>query len=262
MFVLLNSIFRKKLYYVVIGGWLPELLQSNYILRKLLKKLDGIFVETHSMVQSMKELGFTNVRYLPNFKRLDILDEKDLIYHTEEPFKLCTFSRVTKEKGIEDAIEAVKKVNEHFGRVIYTLDIYGQVDKEYKEKFDILKKQFPHYIKYKGVVNYSESVDVLKYYFLLLFPTHFTTEGIPGTIIDAYAAGLPVISAYWNSSSEVVNHGATGFIYNDKSMLEKLMLQIIENPNKINSMKKNCIKKVCNYSPEVVVKEFCDLLNL
>ena len=37
-----------------------------------------------------------------------------------------------KEKGIEDAINAVESVNAHFGRTVYTLDIFGQGDVEYK----------------------------------------------------------------------------------------------------------------------------------
>jgi hypothetical protein len=56
---------------------------------------------------------------------------------------------------------------------------------------------------------------VLKDYFALLFPTHFYTEGIPGTVIDAYAAGIPVISAKWESYSDVIDEGVTGIGYKD-----------------------------------------------
>lgn len=43
----------------------------------------------------------------------------------QEPLRLCTFSRVMKEKGIEDAVNAVEAVNEYFGRLVYTLDIWS-----------------------------------------------------------------------------------------------------------------------------------------
>lgn len=99
-----------------------------------------------------------------------------------------------KEKGIEDAINAVKTVNKEAGRIVYTLDIYGQVDSRQTQWFENLKNTFPDYIKYRGLIDYDKSVDVLKNYCVLLFPTHFYTEGIPGTILDAYAAGIPVIS--------------------------------------------------------------------
>jgi len=51
------------------------------------------------------------------------------------PYKLCTFSRVLKEKGIEDAINAVIKVNTDCGREVCTLDIYGQIDENTKMRF-------------------------------------------------------------------------------------------------------------------------------
>lgn len=63
-----------------------------------------------------------------------------------EPLPLCTFSRVMKEKGIEDAVNAVKSVNKYFGRVVYTLDIYGQVDSNQTGWFDNLRGGGSHII--------------------------------------------------------------------------------------------------------------------
>jgi glycosyltransferase involved in cell wall biosynthesis len=104
-----------------------------------------------------------------------------------------------KKKGIEDAVDAVRFVNRRYGKTAFSLDIYGPVDPEENEWFENLKQNFPSEIRYCGCVDANKSVDVVKDYFALLFPTRFFTEGIPGTIIDAYAAGVPVISAKWES---------------------------------------------------------------
>ena len=56
-----------------------------------------------------------------------------------------------KEKGVEDAIEAVKGVNKAIGKEGYTLDIYGQVDEKYKERFEELKKIFPNTFHIEGL---------------------------------------------------------------------------------------------------------------
>ena len=95
-----------------------------------------------------------------------------------------------KEKGIETAVNIITEVNDRLGYIAYSLDIYGQVDTSQVEWFENLKKQLPDYICYCGCVDANRSVEVLQKYFALLFPTHFYTEGIPGTIIDAYAAGM------------------------------------------------------------------------
>jgi glycosyltransferase involved in cell wall biosynthesis len=139
---------KTKLQYVVVGGWLPSFLEKKKSLARCLKKFDGIFVETQAMKAAMEKLGFTNVSVLPNFKRIRVLTEEELVYAEGEPYKLCTFSRVLKEKGIEDAIEAVKGANEKMGRTAYALDIYGRVDPGYEEAFAEICKTIPENIRY------------------------------------------------------------------------------------------------------------------
>ena len=257
----LLSYFRKffknrKLHYVVIGGWLSKLLVKRKSLAKKLQRFDGIYVETNTMKRALEEQGFTNFVVMPNCKALKILKPEELMYPTEEPYKLCTFSRIMKEKGIEDAVNAVKEINEKEGRKVYTLDIYGQIDSEQSQWFEDLKTKFPEYIKYGGLVNYDKSVDVLKNYFALLFPTHYFTEGIPGTIIDAYAAGLPVISAKWESFSDIIDEGATGFGYeiNNVSDLTKRLGNVADNTKCISDLKSNCLEKSRYYLPCSIVK--------
>lgn len=251
-----NIFFHRKLHYSVIGGWLPEFLQKRKRLAKHLKRFDGIYVETNTMKNALEKQGFTNIFVMPNCKDLKILKPQDLVYPAGEPYKLCTFSRVMKEKGIEDAVNAVKEINEKEGRIVYTLDIYGQVDSAQVQWFEDLKTTFPDYINYKGVVDYDKSVDVLKNYFALLFPTRFYTEGIPGTIIDAYAAGVPIISAKWESFSDIIDEGATGFGYeiNNVSDLTKHLENVVYNTKCISDLKLNCLEKSRYYLPCSIVK--------
>ena len=109
---LFNKIFKRKLFYIVIGGWLPEYLNDKKRLEKRLKKFDGIFVETNTMKKALEDKGFQNVFVMPNCKDLKILSKEELVYSSGEPYKLCTFSRVCKEKGIERILLDVRVSNE------------------------------------------------------------------------------------------------------------------------------------------------------
>lgn len=102
--------------------------------------------------------------------------------------RLYIFSRILKEKGIEDAIDAVTYINEQNKREIFSLDIYGQIDDAYKEDFMMKQKNFPEYINYGGVIPFGCSTEVLKNYYALLFPTYYESEGFAGTLIDAMVA--------------------------------------------------------------------------
>ena len=242
----------RKLHYVVIGGWLPEFLAKRPRLASHLKRFDAIYVETSSMQRALCRQGFDNILVMPNCKELQILHPDELVYHTAEPYPLCTFSRVIKEKGIEDAVNAVKAVNQTLGRTAYTLDIYGPVAPEQSDWFAALQAAFPDFIHYRGSVPFDQTTSVLKDYFALLFPTHFYTEGIPGSIIDAYAAGIPVISAKWESFDDVISDGHTGIGYpfNEYTMFLEQLSAAVSIPDRIQSMKSLCIQKAESYLPD------------
>lgn len=247
---------NRRIFYSVIGGWLPKALTTEPRLAKCLKTFDGIYVETSTMKKALDSQGFENVSVVPNFKELTALSKDELIYRKEAPFGLCTFSRVMKEKGIEAAVDAISRVNSELGYLAYTLDIYGQVDSAQTEWFENLKQRFGTDVKYCGCVEAEKSVEVLKNYFALLFPTHFYTEGIPGTIIDAYASGIPVISAKWESFSDVVDDGVTGIGYefDNAEDLKETLIAIAKEPEKLNTLKENCLKKSTAFTPSVAME--------
>ena len=253
---IMKILYKKRIHYIVIGGWLPEYLKNKKIIRKCLKEFDAIYVETNSMRSKLVDQGILNVCVMPNCKKLDILKKEKLNYTYSEPLKLCTFSRVIKEKGIEDAIKAVIAINQKYGRVIYTLDIYGQIDKTYIERFKEIENNSPDYIRYCGCVEYNKTTETLKNYYLLLFPTFYAGEGFAGTLIDAYAAGVPVISSDWKYNSEIVKEGITGFLYQTRNIdeLKNRLDGLVGEKEKINSMKINCIMEAKKYTPEKVIE--------
>lgn len=262
LFLLTNKLFHRRLHYIVIGGWLPDLLEKNSKLRNRVSKFDGIYVETKSMAKALSNMGLNNIRYLPNFKQLDIISERDLIYSKNEPYKLCTFSRVMKEKGIEEAIEAVIRINSHNGRVAFMLDIYGQIDDKYKERFSEIKSRFPEFISYKGIVEANSSVETLKNYDALMFPTYYEGEGFAGTILDAFASGVPVIATNWKYNSEIIQDRSDGFIYDFQKPfeLESVLEEILANNKIIITMKKKCLQRAKQYLPEVIINELIQYL--
>lgn len=253
---------KAKLFYDVIGGWLPTVAQNDPKLLRALQKFDGIWVETSSMANTLRELGLTRVTVVPNFKTLTALKPEQLEMPATEPCRLATFSRVVEEKGITDAIETVAKVNAQLERTAYILDIYGPVAPQYTETFEQLQQQFGEFVTYKGVADPSESVQILKDYYALLFPTKFYTEGIPGTIIDAYCAGVPVITARWLNHADVFDEGVTGrgYSFGKIEELEQLLLELAENPGKLTAMKTNCLQKAEQYMPQTVIEQIAKLI--
>ncbi len=255
-----NLLFKRKLHYSVIGGWLPEFVKEHKIIKKLLQKFDCIYVETNAMKIALEAMSFSNVHIVPNFKNIDILSENELVYNHSKPYKLCTFSRVMKEKGIEDAIDAVKAINTEASETVCTLDIYGKIDADYEMRFAQLQADFPQYIRYCGCIDANASVNVLKNHYALLFPTYYEGEGFAGTLIDAFSSGLPVLASDWRYNSEFVTHGYDGMIFSthDVKMLQESITHILKDSDNYKTMKVNCLRTAGRYLPSVVVKTILD----
>lgn len=247
--------FKRKIHYVVIGGWLAGFISGRKRLSAQLKRLDGVYVETNTMKSALEAQGFENVYVMPNCKKLTVLSENELVYPSGTPYKLCTFSRVMKEKGIETAVNVIKQVNDELGYIAYSLDIYGQVDGEQTEWFNLLQNGFPTYIRYGGLVPFDKSVDVLKDYFALLFPTYYEGEGFAGTLIDAYSAGVPVIASDWKYNSELVNENV-GCVYHTGDTLAfiDILKAAAINPALLLCKKRLCLKEAEKYKIDKAVR--------
>lgn len=255
---IVNIFFKRKIFYSVVGGWLPEYLNSHKYLIFFLKKINKIWVETVTMRDDLRNVQIYNVDIIPNFKYLNEITLQEISHFKYDvPFKLCIFSRIVQEKGIEDAIEAVRYINKSHGKIIFTLDIYGKIEEIYLLEFKKLLKELPSYIIYKGVIEPEKSVQILKNYYALLFPTRYYTEGLPGTIIDAYTAGVPVISSLWKNHKDIFKDGITGRGYEFKNVesLKFILNEIALHPQSMILMKKNCLLEAQKYKPCVIMKK-------
>ena len=220
-------------------------------------------MESTELADRLQKFGVYNAIYLPNFKKLNVMTEAELCTEYQEPYKLCTFSRVMKEKGIEDAIAAVRAINVKYGKTIVTLDIYGPAEEAYLKHLQEVLAQ-DSVCNYRGVVPANESVEVLKDYYALLFPTHWKHEGIPGTIIDALSAGVPIIARRWQYCDEMITDGETGLAYDfdEPDLLQKKIEYAISHPKEMIVMKKKCLAKATLYSEDYVMKQIAKELGI
>lgn len=260
LFTFLKKIYKFELHYAVVGGWLSDFLENKKSLLKKVKLIDNVFVETNGMKEKLELLGLSNVKILVNFKYLNILN--NIKYSNKNKVNLCTFSRVTKEKGISNAINIVNLVNEKLGFNYCSLDIYGQVDLNYEKEFYDLLSVYKENICYKGCVDSSDSVNILRKYDFLIFPTYYSGEGLAGTIIDAFSSGIPVIATDWRYNGEVIKNEKNGFLYqtNNDEECSNILINIYSNKYDIREMKKECLEEAKKYKPDIAIKNLTKYL--
>lgn len=256
--------FRKPLIiYMVVGGWLPDFLVMHKHHKKTISKFSGVFVETKQMVEKSRAAGILNVYYSPVFtlrktKTLNISTRTLNLNH----INVCSFSRVTIDKGIILSIDAVKKANSLVGKNIFFLTIYGFM---YQEDKDLILKKIndnSSFVRYFGVIEDDNVLEELSKNDILLFLTYFPFEGFPASLLEGIKAGLFPIVSNWKYNSEIISNNYNGFIVPAKNYdipAEKLVY-LFKNIETFKTIRNNSYRCALSFSPDESMKIVNDII--
>lgn len=259
---LASQVLGVRVHHDLIGGSLADDVEADASGRlvRYLNSFEVNWVETRALADRLRALGVRNVSHLPNFKDVDDVDV-DPQAPRGRPRRLCTLSRVTPEKGIDNAVRAVAAINGD-GPPVVTLDVFGPIEPSYEEHFRRLIDSVPH-VRYAGRVPPERAAAAVSGHFALIFPTEWTGEGVPGTIIDAMHAGLPVVAGRWRYYGEMLQDGVTGLSYDfDRpELLEATIRELLALPEaEVVSMRRALLERARAYTPEAVFGEIARTL--
>ena len=136
-----------------------------------------------------------------NLSRFTVTD-----YPTDENgIHFLFISRILKEKGIDNYLEAAKFIHDKYPNTNF--HILGQTTGGYKEK--VAKANEAGYAIYHGRVN--NILDFQKMSHCTVLPSYYP-EGICNVLLEAAASGRPVITCDHPGCRETVDDGKTGYL--------------------------------------------------
>ncbi len=247
---LICKLRRVDTLYVVVGGWLAEYLENKALHAALLSRIRAIFPENKHLKEKLeKKYGFRNVHIFPNFRMHSFTPS---FYQEKNSFKIVFMARINRMKGIDATFRLAEQIEKkHNQDSPIEIDFYGPIDegeegyfKQQIDKFD--------FVTYRGILQPDEIYDALGQYDVSILPTHYPGEGFPGTIVDSYASGLPVIVSNWKYLPEVVDHGITGYVFDLKNENEfyEYVDKLYRDRALLLRMKKNAFEKSKIFSAE------------
>jgi len=242
-----SMLFRFNIIYVVIGGWLSEILETLPFHRNKLAQIRAILVENLLTVKELSEkYHYTNLHVIPNF-RPPVPHPNFRI--ADNTLKIVFMARINRLKGIDTIAEVCENIPTNV-----TIDFYGPINPPDKDYFcrELIEK-YP-FAEYHGIISPDDIHTTLQKYDLMILPTHYFTEGFPGSILDAYRAGIPVIVTNWKHATEFVEDGVSGLIVDFKNPTSEIIDRIntlASNKPLLQQMKTNAFRKSRKYTPDM-----------
>lgn len=245
-----------QFHFLVVGGWLPDFLSARNRLCDQVRELGPLYVQTRQMLQRLRDMGLERLHLLPNFRAFPELSG---IADRFGPLRLVFYSRVTADKGVEQAIDAVCKLQPSA-----SLDIWGPVEGSYRERLFALVDAAGDRIRYRGVLDEDRIYRELPQYDALVFPTTYEGEGFPGAILDAFSCGLPVIASDWRYNSEFVQHNVNGALVapGDQSSLDACLAGFAADPGRLRGMSPAALASAQPYHVDRVFPELMRTMGL
>lgn len=261
----LSKIFNYEIIHVCVGGWHVEYFIGNKRFKphplqlKLSRKIKAFLPEMKKVDTDLKTLlGFQNSKYFPNFRKVEYMAVAE--NKVSESLHLVFMARINKKKGYRTIFNFAEIIKNKSYKIV--IDFYGPIEENDKIDFLSLVDKYSNIVKYHGVLNPNDIYSTLSKYDIMLLPTTYYTEGFPGSILDAYIAGIPVIVTNWMHAQEFVKDGKTGFIvpFDDPQYeFNKKIMELYNNRERLKSMKQNARNESYKYSSDEaweILKEF------
>lgn len=212
-----------------------------------------VFAPTMSMKQYLEENGTeTNIEVIPTgLVEEDFTYDKEVVnkirdkYLVGKKYLLCTISRIEKEKNLHFLLEGLARLKNRKGDCFRLLLIgdgsHKEVIKSEVERLGLVDNiVFTGCLEHGLIRNYCRACD------LFVFASQSETQGI--VILEAMAAGLPVVAIKATGVNDVVKDGWSGYITEaDINEWENKVSTILENTIQRKWMSENCLLEAKQY---------------
>jgi colanic acid/amylovoran biosynthesis glycosyltransferase len=138
----------------------------------------------------------------------------------DNQIRLITIARLVEKKGIEYGIQAVAQLAKIHQNIEYQIIGDGPLREDFQQLID--KLDASNKIKLLGWRQQQEILQILQEAHIFLLPSVVSKdgdrEGIPVSLMEAMAMGLPVVSTYHSGIPELVTDGVSGFLVPERDV--------------------------------------------
>lgn len=240
------------------GGFLKKISLSLY--KKSLKKAYHIYFqnkENKKLFLSKKIIKGRNYTVIPG-SGVNLDFYSSLKYPKENVVKFLFVSRVMKEKGIEQYLDAAKYFTDKYDNTEF--HVVGYCEDDYEKELRNMNKAGT--IIYHGKLKDVKSV--YEFSHCTIHPTYYP-EGMSNVLLESSASARPIITTNRSGCREIVDNGINGFIVNEKDskdLIEKIekFLNMSQEEREIMGLRGR--KKVeKEFDRNIIIRDYLEKIN-
>jgi glycosyltransferase involved in cell wall biosynthesis len=223
----------------------------------MLAAVKRVLVRSESLQQAVIELGCPPEKIV--IQRTGIpIDEFLFRERTAPPngeWRLLQAGRLIEKKGITTTLRAFAKFHKIFPASVMTIAGEGPQ----LEELQALGKELgvASAVFFAGFVSQSELRELFYSSQMFLHPSQTgrdgNQEGVPNSMLEAMATGLPIFATLHGGIPEAVEHGVTGTLVDehDDEALAKAMTSAAQNPERLSQMGRAAAEQVAKKFEQV-----------
>jgi glycosyltransferase involved in cell wall biosynthesis len=246
IYVLISKLLRRKVILHIHGGGFEEFYNDSnrffkFLLQTILNISDKVFVLSLSWQKFVVNIApASKVSIIENFVDSSLVDNFENKNRLSKGIFTALFvgGPGAKLKGLFDVIDAAVIVRQHTENILFILlacaDVKG-LNGLCEEKGLASNIQILDYLHGSDKAKIFLNSDVF------LLPSY--AEGLPITMLEAMAAGLPIIATSVGAIPDVIQNGKNGFLIkvgDSQSLADKILL-LKDDPNLARQMAENNI---------------------
>ncbi|TLD68692.1 colanic acid biosynthesis glycosyltransferase WcaL [Phragmitibacter flavus] len=212
-------------------------------LRELLQAATLVLARSDSLLDRLRELGCPESKLRMNRTGIPLQQfplNADRTAPENGAWHLVQACRLVEKKGLDDAMVAFAALVERDPKAHFTIAGEGPLLLELEGLRDELGLQGK--VTFAGFLNGLQLNELYQKSHLFIHPSRMTEdqnqEGIPNSMLEAMATGLPVLATLHGGIPEAVRNGVTGVLVSerDRAGLTEALLNLTGNPGRWKEM--------------------------
>lgn len=235
-------------------------------LKRVFKNARLVMARSQSLLDRLEELGCPREKLRMNRTPIPL---EHLAASVRRPpadgqWRLVQACRLIQKKGILTTLKALAIVKQQHPRVRYVLCGEGPLKPKIEEA--VKKRGLEDNIELLGWLDQQQLLEQYRIAQLFLHPSEKTREedqeGIPNSMLEAMATGLPVVATLHGGIPEAVTSGQDGLLVPEKSpeQLAEAILKLMNHAGELERTSKNAAASVrANFGSEAQVAAMEDV---